>query len=97
MAQPEPQPQRTKVQDVSKSRDTRVERLVVDTNALIKRVRLDEVAQQLYTVPSVLVRPDKRPRGSWSLRSAALTARILPVRFGRPRSRTIARQIWSSI
>ena len=74
-----------------------VERLVVDTNALIKRVRLDEVAQQLYTVPSVLVRPDKRPRGSWSLRSAALTARILPVRFGRPRSRTIARQIWSSI
>ena len=55
--QPQPQPQRSKVQDVSKSRDTRVERLVVDTNALIKRVRLDEVAQQLYTVPSVLVRP----------------------------------------
>ena len=51
--------QRAKVQDVSASRDTRVQRLVVDTNALIKRVRLDEVAQQLFTVPSVLVRPDR--------------------------------------
>ena len=49
---PQSQPQRAKVQDVSKSRDMRVERLVVDTNALIKRVRLDEVAQQLYTVPT---------------------------------------------
>ena len=70
MAQ-QPQPQRAKVQDVSKSRDTRVERLVVDTNALIKRVRLDQVAQQLYTVPSVLVRPEQRPRGSWRFRSNA--------------------------
>lgn len=46
-----------KVADVTAERDTRVQRLVVDTNALIKRVRLDEIAQQLYTVPSVLVRP----------------------------------------
>lgn len=56
--------QRPKVQDVTAVRDTRVQRLVVDTNALIKRVRLDELAQQLYTVPSVLVRPPLTPRGS---------------------------------
>lgn len=52
------------MQDVTAVRDTRVQRLVVDTNALIKRVRLDELAQQLYTVPSVLVRPPLTPRGS---------------------------------
>ena len=49
--------QRPQVQDVAAVRDKRVQRLVVDTNALIKRVRLDELAQNLYTVPSVLVRP----------------------------------------
>ena len=31
-----------------------VVRLVVDTNALIRRVRLDALASELYTVPSVL-------------------------------------------
>jgi hypothetical protein len=33
-----------------------VESLVVDTNALIRRVRLDELAEKLYTVPEVVVR-----------------------------------------
>jgi hypothetical protein len=33
-----------------------VGKLVVDTNALIRRVRMDELAEQLYTVPEVLVR-----------------------------------------
>lgn len=31
-----------------------VGKLVVDTNALIRRVRMDELAEQLYTVPEVL-------------------------------------------
>jgi hypothetical protein len=91
-----------KVQDVSSPSplDTRVKALVVDTNALIKRVRLDELAQQLYTVPNVLVRAAGAARGSWrSLRSCApvtwLTCSRLPV-ADRSRSGMTARQIWSS-
>ena len=77
-----------KVQDVSSPSplDTRVKALVVDTNALIKRVRLDELAQQLYTVPNVLVRAAGAARGSCSglaRPSPGSLARACPLPTGR--------------
>ena len=54
-----------------------VKALVVDTNALIKRVRLDGLAQQLYTVPGVMVRASRLPVAA-GRRSAHSPTRLAP-------------------
>ena len=65
--------------------------LVVDTNALIQRVRLDGLAQQLYTVPGVMVRrlAALPPLAAARTRSPARAKRSL-------RSRTTPPRTWSS-